>query len=160
TSQGDWLWRPLSQASLFQIYRFDDENPKGFGLLQRDRDFQHYQDNDLKYNVRPSVWVPPHGDWGKGCVVMAERPGNNPNTDNVVVFWHPDHVPKAGEQVDFDYTIDFYMNDAGRPALAYSKSTSVITPVSDLPSTASKEGTVPVRFVVDFIGNGIESIPK
>lgn len=106
TSKDDWLWRPLGQAPLFQLYKLNDENPKGFGLLQRDRDFQHYQDLDLKYNVRPSAWVTPHGNWGKGSIVLAHRPSNDPNADNVVLFWHPDQAPKAGDHMEIDYTID------------------------------------------------------
>jgi glucans biosynthesis protein len=179
TSKGDWLWRPLGQAPLFQIYKFDDETPKGFGLVQRDRDFQHYQDLDLKYNVRPSAWVTPHGNWGKGSIVLAVRPSNDPNTDNIVLFWHPDQVPKAGDRMDIDYTIDFYMNDANRPPLAYNKETLIINPappptppLNVPPALASQKetaspvpvsnpgSTTPVQFLVDFVGNGIETIPS
>lgn len=179
TSKGDWLWRPLEQAPFFQTYKLNDENPKGFGLLQRDRDFQHYQDMSLKYNVRPSAWVTPHGNWGKGSVVLAQRPGDNPNTDNVVLFWHPDRIPQAGDRMDLDYTIDFYMNDASRPPLAYSNATWVINPAPPpVPPTATSTalnavkqnapppatapipgGGTPVQFQIDFAGNGIESIP-
>jgi glucans biosynthesis protein len=180
TGKGDWLWRPLGQAPFFQTYKFNDENPKGFGLLQRDRDFQHYQDLNLKYNVRPSAWVTPHGNWGKGSVVLAQQPSNNPNTDNVVLFWHPDQMPKAGDRMDLDYTIDFYMNDASRPPLAYSNATWVINPAPPpAPPTATSTalnavkqtappapapapllgGTVPVQFQIDFAGNGVEGIP-
>ena len=184
TSKNDWLWRPLGQEPLFQIYKFEDENPRGFGLLQRDRDFQHYQDMDLKYNIRPSAWVTPHGNWGKGSVVLAHRPSSDPNTDNVALFWHPDQTPKAGDKMDIDYTIDFYMNDAELPPLAYTKQTLIVSPAPPPPPTAPPIGpvgasavpphpaplappppapkpgdTVPVQFLVDFIGNGIESIP-
>lgn len=181
TGKGDWLWRPLGQAPLPQIYKFNDENPKGFGLLQRDRDFQHYQDMDQKYNVRPSAWVIPHGNWGKGSVVLAQRPSDNPNTDNVVLFWHPDHIPQAGERMDLDYTIDFYMNDASRPPLAYSNATWIINPApppappvgassalnavkQNAPPAApapplTSGNTAPVQFQIDFAGNGIEEIP-
>jgi glucans biosynthesis protein len=183
TGAGDWLWRPLGQAPLFQSYKFNEENPKGFGLLQRDRDFQHYQDLDLKYNVRPSAWVTPHGNWGKGSVVLAHRPSNDPNTDNVVFYWHPDRAPKAGDRLDFDYTIDFYMNDASRPSLAYSKATLIANPAPPppvnipqantpntpptqtppasvpAPSRPKPGDTTPVQFLIDFAGNGIETIP-
>ena len=57
--KGEWMWRPLGQDTQLQLYNFLDENPKGFGLMQRDRDFQHYQDLAMKYNVRPSAWVTP-----------------------------------------------------------------------------------------------------
>jgi glucans biosynthesis protein len=181
TGKGNWLWRPLGQAPLFQIYKFNDENPKGFGLLQRDRDFQHYQDLSLKYNVRPSAWVTPHGNWGKGSIVLAHRPSDNPNTDNVVLFWHPDQIPQKGDRMELDYTIDFYMNDASRPPLAYSSATWIINPAPPpapppgtlsapnavkqsapppIPAPSSPAGgTAPVQFQIDFSGNGIEGIP-
>ena len=174
TGQGDWMWRPLGQAPLVQIYKFADENPKGFGLLQRDRDFQHYQDLDLKYNVRPSAWVIPHGNWGKGSIVLIHRPSSDPSTDNVVLFWHPEQTPKSGDRLDFDYTIDFYMNDALRPPLAYSNQTLIVCPApppvappglpappsaSLSPSTAKTHNTIPVQFLVNFTGNGLENLP-
>jgi glucans biosynthesis protein len=178
TSKGDWIWRPLSQATLFQIYNFADENPKGFGLLQRDRDGTHYQDLNMQYNIRPSVWVTPKGNWGKGSVVLAHRPSNDVNNDNVALFWHPAQTPKAGERMDIDYTITFYMNDAQLPPLAYSRETWLINnppppappqpalppgqkPPPALPAPpAPKPGdTTPVMFITDFVGNGIENIP-
>jgi len=185
TGKGDWRWRPLEQEPFLQTYQFSDENPKGFGLLQRDRDFQHYQDMDLKYNVRPSAWVTPHGNWGKGSVILSQLPSNNPNTDNVILFWHPDQLPKAGDRMDLDYTIDFYMNDAARPPLAFSNATWVISPAPPPPpappvapkgaklgvaatsvpppppppSPTPPVGTTPVQFQIDFAGNGIEAIP-
>ena len=95
TAKDEWIWRPLGQDTQLQLYNFLDENPKGFGLIQRDRDFQHYQDLQMKYNVRPSAWVTPHGDWGKGAVQLIHRPSNDFNTDNVVLQWHPDQPVKA-----------------------------------------------------------------
>jgi len=160
-SNGEWIWRPLEQAPLIQLYNFPDENPKGFGLLQRDRDFQHYQDSYAKYNIRPSAWIVPHGNWGKGSIQLIQLPTNNTNTDNVVLFWHPDQAIKAGDHLDFDYTIDFYMNDADRPPLAYCKQTLVNSPAPPplgIPVAAVKD-TVPVQFMIDFIGDGIENIP-
>jgi glucans biosynthesis protein len=180
TGKGDWLWRPLEQAAFFQIYKISDENPKGFGLLQREREFDHYQDPDLKYNARPSAWVTPHGNWGKGAVILAHRPSDNANTDNVVLFWHPDQIPQAGDRMVIDYTIDFYMNDSSRPPLAYAKDTRIINPApppappaGTFPLTAIQQpasppapdpppkpdAMTPIQFLVDFAGNGIEQIP-
>ncbi len=157
TGKGEWIWRPLQQTPFLQNYLLPDDNPKGFGLLQRDRDFQHYQDLEKKYNVRPSVWVTPHGNWGKGVVELIQANSNNMNTDNVVLFWQPDPLPKAGDRLDFDYTIDFYMNDAARPPLAFNTAT-LINKLPPLPGVPNPGGTVPVQFLVDFAGNGIEGI--
>jgi glucans biosynthesis protein len=128
TGTGDWIWHPLQQTAFKQVYSYLDENPKGFGLLQRDRDFQHYQDLTNKYNVRPSAWVTPHGNWGKGKVELIQPNSNNVNTDNVAMFWWPDQPVQAGDHLDRSYTIDFYMNDADRPPLAYCKQTLVNYP--------------------------------
>ena len=128
TSQDTWMWRPLQQTPFMQQYDFPDQNPKGYGLIQRDRDFSHYEDLDALYNVRPSVWVTPHGDWGKGSVHLTQLPTDNTNTDNVVLFWEPAAQPKAGDRMEIDYTIDFYMNDATKPPLAYVKQTLVNDP--------------------------------
>jgi glucans biosynthesis protein len=128
TGKDEWDWHPFQQTSFLQLYSFLDENPKGFGVIQRDRDFQHYEDLTNKYNVRPSAWVTPHGDWGKGKVELIQPNSKDVNTDNVAVFWWPDQPVKAGDHLDLNYTIDFYMNDAARPPLAYCKQTLINFP--------------------------------
>lgn len=182
-SNGEWVWRPLAQAKLLQLYPFPDENPKGFGLVQRDREFLHYLDPAARYDRRPSAWITLHGNWGKGAFQLTQLPTNNTNTDNVVLFWCSAQAPKAGDRLTLDYTVDYYMNDAQRPPLAYARDTHVSDPAPPPPaaSVASKAppaakpgtpatppppapippptGTVPVQFVIHFIGNGIEGIP-
>ena len=143
TGQGDWTWRPLEQWPFRQIYNFADENPRGFGLIQRDRNFAHYEDLQMNYNLRPSAWVTPHGGWGKGAVQLNQLVTNNPNTDNVVLYWHPDTAPKAGERLDLSYTIDFYMNDANRPPLAYATQTLISDPAPPPPVAIAGEPTPP-----------------
>ncbi len=198
TGKDEWYWHPLQQTTFLQLYSFLDENPKGFGVIQRDRDFQHYQDLTNKYNVRPSAWVTPHGNWGKGKIQLVQPNSRDVNTDNVAVFWWPDQPVKAGDHLDVSYTIDFYMNDAARPPLAYCRQTlinfpapppapplppkpaspsaatatpqkSIVPPAaapakppSPMPATPAPPpppGVVPVQFLVDFMGNGIESTP-
>ena len=41
---GEWICRPLNNPQKLQFNAYTDNNPKGFGLLQLDRDFSHYQD--------------------------------------------------------------------------------------------------------------------
>lgn len=140
TGRGEWTWRPLEQTTFRQVYNFADENPKGFGLIQRDRDFQHYQDLQMNYNLRPSAWVTPHGSWGKGSVQLIQLVTNNTDTDNVALFWHPDQAPKAGDRLDLNYTIDYYMNDANRPPLAYAIQTLINDPAPPPPEQAPPVG--------------------
>jgi glucans biosynthesis protein len=88
----------------------------------------------MKYNVRPSVWVTPHGNWGKGAVTLFQLPTNNTNTDNVILFWQPDRAPRAGDHLVVDYRIDFFMNDAARPPVAYTRDTFINDPAPPPPA--------------------------
>jgi glucans biosynthesis protein len=197
-NNGEWMWRPLEQEKFVQLYPAAYENPRGFGLIQRDRDFQHYLDTAAKYNIRPSAYVTPKGDWGKGVVQLIQLPTNNTNTDNVVLFWTPEKKIQAGDRLDLSYTVDYYMNDANRPPLAYATQTLVndpapppLPPAPSVPATpkpsipaapvavksgtptppparvavpavpsvpVSPNGTTPVQFVIDFFGDGIDTI--
>ena len=69
---GEWLWRPLRNPAQMEVSAFLDRNIRGFGLIQRDRNFDHYQDLELAYETRPSYWVEPRGDWGEGRVELVE----------------------------------------------------------------------------------------
>ena len=68
------LWRPLHSPRLLQISAFADSGPRGFGLIQRERSFADYEDLAALYHRRPSAWVEPIGDWGKGHVVAGRDP--------------------------------------------------------------------------------------
>src|SRR3546814_6006995 len=70
--------------SSVQTNSFVDSTPKGFGLLQRERDFDRYQDDRRHYEKRPTVWVEPLGDWGEGAVQLVELPTGNGINDNIV----------------------------------------------------------------------------
>ncbi|MEO1019776.1 MAG: glucan biosynthesis protein, partial [Pseudomonadota bacterium] len=67
TGGGEKLWRPLNNPDRVVVSSFFDENIEGYGLLQRDRSFNNYQDDSVFYDRRPSVWVEPLGDWGRGA---------------------------------------------------------------------------------------------
>jgi glucans biosynthesis protein len=84
TGNGEWLWRPLVNPRRLNVSSFQDTNPKGFGLLQRDRDFSNYQDLEALYQRRPSAWIEPVGEWGKGVVQLIEIPSSAERYDNIV----------------------------------------------------------------------------
>ena len=58
TGSGERLWRPLNNPPRIMVSAFSDNNPRGFGLCQRDRVFDHYQDG-VNYDRRPTLWVEP-----------------------------------------------------------------------------------------------------
>ncbi|WP_241560063.1 glucan biosynthesis protein [Solirhodobacter olei] len=100
---GERIWRPLNDPDRVVTSSFADDNPKGFGLIQRDRNFDHYQDDGVFYNKRPSVWIAPKGDWGKGAVQLVEIPTDDEIFDNIVAYWVPEAPVKAGDRVSLDY---------------------------------------------------------
>jgi periplasmic glucans biosynthesis protein len=146
---GEWLWRPIDNPRTLNVSGFQMHNPKGFGLIQRDRDFDHYQDLETHAEHRPSVWVVPQGDWGAGRVELVEIPTNADINDNVVTYWVPDKGPKPGEPASFAYTLYWYGDDPSRPPDG-----RVISSRRD-----SGPGKDTVRFVIDFSGKKLATIP-
>ena len=75
TGGGEWLWRPVSNRETLQISAFADVNPRGFGLLQRSRTFDAFYDDETHWEVKPSLWIEPIGDWAQGYDRLLEIPG-------------------------------------------------------------------------------------
>jgi periplasmic glucans biosynthesis protein len=106
TGAGEWIWRPLVNPPSLQVSALLDTRLAGFGLAQRDRSFDSYQDPESQYHRRPGIWITPGaGDWGKGSVQLVEIPSANETNDNIVAFWVNDQPLRAGESVSFDYTL-------------------------------------------------------
>lgn len=105
----EWIWRPLENPKKPTVNSFKSENVRGFGLLQRDREFSSYEDAEMKYHLRPGAWIEPDGDWGKGSVQLYRNPTKQDSDDNVGAFWVPEEMPKVGEPFNFSYKI-FWVN--------------------------------------------------
>ncbi|NGP54510.1 glucan biosynthesis protein G [Thioalkalivibrio sp. XN8] len=104
-SNGERIWRPLANPRELQVSAFVDEDPAGFGLVQRTRDFEHYQDLEASYERRPSAWVQPLGNWGKGHVHLVEIPSDSEGNDNIVAYWRPDQGLRKGEPFAYAYRL-------------------------------------------------------
>ncbi|SEP74378.1 glucans biosynthesis protein [Faunimonas pinastri] len=103
TGAGEWLWRPLANPAELQISAFQDVSPRGFGLMQRSRRFQDYEDLEARYERRPSLWVEPIGDWAEGRVELVEIPTQMEIHDNIVAYWRPNNPVGAGGPFTFSY---------------------------------------------------------
>jgi periplasmic glucans biosynthesis protein len=114
TGTGEWLWRPLENPDKLQVNRFMDENPKGFGLIQRDRDFADYQDPDSQYERRPSYWIEPLGDWGKGGIELVEIPSDEEIHDNIDAYWVPSAQLAPRAPFRFSYLLSAYLDSGHR----------------------------------------------
>jgi glucans biosynthesis protein len=103
TGLDEWIWRSLTNPEALQISVFVDQNPKGFGLLQRNRDYAGYQDDDKAFERRPSLWVEPIGDWGQGAVQLLEIPSSNETNANILCYWRPRAQIAANAQASFAF---------------------------------------------------------
>jgi periplasmic glucans biosynthesis protein len=85
---GEWIWRPLQNVTAVRTAAFADQDPHGFGLLQRDRNFDHFQDLEATYHARPSAWVEPIGTISRisrRLTTRARAPGSNRSGSGVAV---------------------------------------------------------------------------
>ena len=72
---GNWYWRPLTDPKRLLVTSFGATNPKGYGLMQRDRSSASYEDPETLYERRPSGWVEPDRQLGG----RAGRTGADPD---------------------------------------------------------------------------------
>ena len=102
---GEWIWRPLANPVELQVSAFVDNGIRGFGLIQRSVKFNDFEDLEALYERRPSLWVEPVGDWGKGQVQLVEIPTMLETSDNIVAFWKPNDPLQAGNSLAFSYRL-------------------------------------------------------
>lgn len=156
TGSGERIWRPLVNPPHVVVNAFLDKDPRGFGLMQRDREFGHYQDDGVFYDRRASVWVEPLGAWGEGSVQLVEIPTEDEIHDNVVAFWVPKEPVEAGAAFDLAYRLH-WLADAPHPS-----------PVARVVATRIGMGGVPGqprppgvrKFAVDFEGRVFDGLDR
>lgn len=154
TGQGEWIWRPIANPAQMRFNAYMDTNPRGFGLVQRDQNFDHYQDDGVFYDKRPSVWVTPRGDWGAGSVQLVEIPTVDETFDNIVAFWNPAKKIKTGQELLYSYTLAFGANAPKPPTLAH-----VVDTFTGLGGVIGQKRTYySKRFVIDFKGGDLPMI--
>ncbi|MEN5081905.1 glucan biosynthesis protein G [Bosea sp. TWI1241] len=153
SGSGEWIWRPLRNPREQVSSYFGERNVRGFGLLQRDRVFEHYQDLDLAYELRPSYWIEPDGDWGEGHVELIELPTTDETNDNIVALWTPKVPLEPGGEFSFRYKL-YAMLDAddlhpgGRALNTYQARPKALGSGEVVPPNAR-------RFIVDFAGGDL-----
>ena len=148
---GEWLWRPLVNPKRLLVTSFAAVNPKGFGLMQRDRAPASYEDPEAFYERRPSLWVEPVGAWGAGRVELVQIPTPDETNDNIVAYWVPDQVPAVRQPFNIGYRLHWQMAGQTPPGKGWVVQTRrgrgyVKQPDGDL------------NFVVDFDGPTLRAL--
>jgi glucans biosynthesis protein len=155
TGAGEWIWRPLSNPTALRFNAFADDSPAGFGLLQRDRNFENYQDDGVFYDRRPSLWVEPRGDWGRGTVDLVEIPTLDETFDNIVAFWEPAAKPRPGDEMLVGYRLSWGAEPPAQPLLA-----RCVASRTGLGGIVGRERKYfSWRFAIDFSGGNLSRIP-
>ncbi len=150
---GEWIWRPLRNPQSQITSAFTEKNVRGFGLMQRDRVFEHYQDLEIGYEQRPSYWIEPFENWGEGHVELIELPTTNETNDNIVAFWVPKKPPEIGQPFVLRYKMTS-LNDAadlhagGRAINSYQTTPKALGSSETAPQGAR-------RFIIDFAGGDL-----
>jgi periplasmic glucans biosynthesis protein len=153
SSTGEWIWRPLRNPEVMETSMFLDKGIQGFGLLQRDRNFEDYQDLDLAYELRPSYWVESKTGWGDGRVELVELPTSDETNDNIVAFWVSNEPVEVGKPITLSYTITASLNLS-----RLSPGGRVVHTFQTLArSLGSDEVVAPGsrRFLIDFTGGDL-----
>jgi periplasmic glucans biosynthesis protein len=151
---GERLWRPLNNPPRVIASAFSDENPRGFGLLQRDRNFDHYQDG-VFYDRRPSLWVEPKGSWGKGTVQLIEIPTDDEIHDNIVAMWVPEKPASAGSEFDLSFRLYWLADEPFPTPLARCVATRLGN--GGQPGQPRPQGVR--KFMVEFLGGPLADLP-
>jgi periplasmic glucans biosynthesis protein len=156
TGQGQWLWRPLANPRDLRVDRFMDDNPRGFGLIQRERNFIHYQDLEADYQSRPSYWVQPLGNWGKGGVELVEIPSDEEIHDNIVAYWVPQQAVPAGKPLSFAYLLSAFSTEARWPPGGRVIATRTGNPA--MGDNKGHYGAGARRILIDFAGGELDGL--
>jgi len=157
TGAGEHIWRPLTDPPAVQTNSFVDNNPQGFGLIQRDRNFDDYQDDGAFYNRRPSLWVEPLGKWGEGAVQLVEIPTDDEVQDNIVAYWQPKAPVRSGDELAFDYRLT-WANGEPVPQGPLGRVVATRIGRGGIPGLSHPKGLH--KFAIDFEGGALAQLQQ
>jgi len=148
--KGEQLWRPLNNPRDLQVSTFADLNPRGFGLMQREKRYFAYQDLESRFERRPSLWVEPIGDWGDGAVVLFEIPTKEEIHDNIAAFWRPKQPIAAKNEHNVTYRLHWGPDSPKSDSLARFTRTGI-----------GSRGDDSKLFVLELMGDKLRGVdPK
>ncbi|HEY7963021.1 MAG TPA: glucan biosynthesis protein D [Steroidobacteraceae bacterium] len=154
TGTQEWIWRPLVNPRSVRVNSYLDDSPRGFGLMQRERQFAQYLDDWAFYDRRPCVWVEPKAPWHKGSVMLVEIPTADETMDNVVAFWTPADKPQPNREYLYGYRLYWCRTNPHGPQLAVAQATH--TGIGGV--VGQKRSHFSWRFVVDFEGGELGTL--
>ncbi|KQP37817.1 glucan biosynthesis protein [Methylobacterium sp. Leaf106] len=143
TGANEAIWRPARNPETLQVSSFVDENPKGFGLMQRARSYADFEDDVQHWEWRPSLWLEPFGNWGPGAVTLLEIPSDSEFNENILAYWRPKATLAAGTEHAFSYRQHWCWQPPEAPPVALVSGTR----------SGKAPGSNRRLFLVDFTGD-------
>lgn len=160
SGDGEWLWRPLQNPGAALTTSFSMKSPKGFGLMQRDRNYANYEDTEARYEMRPSAWITPIGDWGNGRVELFQFPIPDESHDNVVAYWVPEKVPAPGQSFDIAYQVSWQGKNQQLPPNGYVTQSRRGNGFIEAGKNGLLPPNPPTQFTIDFGGPALDNLPE
>lgn len=148
TGENEWIWRPLVNPQRLLVTSFRSTDPRGYGLMQRDRSHASYEDPEALYDRRPSAWIEPAGRWGAGRVELVQIPTPDETNDNIVAYWLADKALAPQQPFAYAYRMRWQMQPELRPPLAWVAQTRRGRGFARQPDGH-------IKFVVDFDGQAL-----
>ena len=148
----EWIWRPLTNPKRLLVTSYALTDPAGFGLMQRERWFGHYEDLEARYELRPSAWIEPKGSWGSGKLELVQIPVPDETNDNIVTYWVPDRPPAPKQPFAFGYRVFWQKERETRPSVAWVRETR-----RGRGYVKAEDGTI--EFHVDYEGPMLAKLP-
>ena len=148
---GNWYWRPLTDPKRLLVTSFGATNPKGYGLMQRDRSSASYEDPETLYERRPSGWVEPIGNWGAGRVELVQIPTPDETNDNIVAYWVSDTPFTGKKPLNYAYKLHWQMPGQTPPDRAWVLQTRRGHGYAKIPAGE-------INFIVDFDGPTLRAL--
>lgn len=151
SGNGEWIWRPLINPKGVLTNSFQMDALRGFGLMQRDRSFTSYEDTEARYETRPSAWIKPTNDWGRGHVELVQLSTPDETNDNIVAYWVPATLPEKGQPLRLSYQIHWQGDKQQTPPNAWATQSRTGRGFNTLKANEK-------QYVVDFKGPAIDAL--
>jgi len=161
SEEGEWTWRPLANPKRLAVLSAPLQNPRGFGLMQRDWLFDHYQDLEARYEKRPSLWIEPLSEWGEGNVELVEIPTEQEIHDNIVAYWVPAKTPETAEGRPKGDTPEYPRTMTFAYRMRWLQPHRPVHELGRVMATRIAAGNSPemMKFVLDFEGDELSELP-
>jgi glucans biosynthesis protein len=145
------VWRPVANRTNLQISEFVDQNPRGFGFIQRARQFDQFHDDIQHWERRPTLWIEPISDWGPGSVALLEIPSDSEPAQNMIAFWRGKRGLTKGQSADFAYRQFWCWSPPTKPPQAF------VVGSRGGKAGAGKQRRFQVEFQADFFADAAKT---